>query len=494
MSSKFILNGISTIILVLATALSSLILTRVLGPVLWGQFSQITWLVSLLSLVFSFGLTYTANRYLAYYSNSETDAHRSILILYLLIIQIIIAIVMCSLIILSSDLILELLGWQLSETYIKIASLNIFSLTFLNILIAMVLGLQELTKYLVVAISTGLSAILAALLTAYLHRIEIYFYIISITQLLVGFTLIGKLLIEEMGKIPKPRFILNYPWREILKYTFIVYLALVFDQIVWQRSEMYFLGKLLDSSYSGFYSLGYTITLYVIGTVPIAITGLLTPIFTSTSTSSKKKLLVVFSEINAYLIILITPLSLGLFVVAPNLINLLFGEAFAPTIAVIRILTVSTSLGVFTKPVASLMHAMNYPQILLASSIIVAPINLILGFILVPKYQANGAAYANLISQFLAGLTMILFSIRKIHIEYELVTIWKSLFSGLTCSLVAWSVSGLFGNTIVGLLFSIISGGITYTCILFLLREKHTIAFVSKTKSLSKELLHTVSI
>ena len=297
-----------------------------------------------------------------------------------------------------------------------------------------------------------------------------------------------------MGKIPKPRFILNYPWREILKYTFIVYLALVFDQIVWQRSEMYFLGKLLDSSYSGFYSLGYTITLYVIGTVPIAITGLLTPIFTSTSTSSKKKLLVVFSEINAYLIILITPLSLGLFVVAPNLINLLFGEAFAPTIAVIRILTVSTSLGVFTKPVASLMHAMNYPQILLASSIIVAPINLILGFILVPKYQANGAAYANLISQFLAGLTMILFSIRKIHIEYELVTIWKSLFSGLTCSLVAWSVSGLFGNTIVGLLFSIISGGITYTCILFLLREKHTIAFVSKTKSLSKELLHTVSI
>ena len=401
---------------------------------------------------------------------------------------------MCSLIFLSTDLILGFLGWQLDELYIKIASLNIFSLTFLNIVIAMVLGLQELTKYLVVAISTGLSAILAALLSAYLHRIDLYFYIISITQLLVGFTLIGKLFEEEIGKILKPRFFLDYPWREIIKYTFVVYLALVFDQIVWQRSEMYFLGKLVDSSYSGFYSLGYTITLYVIGTVPIAITGLLTPIFTANSTSSKQKLADVFSETAAYLILLITPLSLGLFVEAPNLINLLFGEAFTPTIAVIRILTVSTSLGVFTKPFASLMHALNYPQILLASSMIVAPINLILGFTLVPKYQASGAAYANLISQFMAGFILILFSIGKISIKYEFVTIWKSLFSALSCCFVAWSVSGLFRNTIVGLLFSIVSGGITYTCILFLLREKHIITFVSKTKSLSKEFLHTISI
>ncbi|HUW94311.1 MAG TPA: hypothetical protein VMW58_00845 [Anaerolineae bacterium] len=68
-------------------------------------------------------------------------------------------------------------------------------------------------------------------------------------------------------------------WRPMIRYSRLVLLTTLADQVIWQRPEVFFFGQLADPAQSGYYSPAYTIAGIAVGTVRTALTGTLTAQF-----------------------------------------------------------------------------------------------------------------------------------------------------------------------------------------------------------------------
>ncbi|MDG5789308.1 flippase [Evansella sp. AB-P1] len=101
-------------------------------------------------------------------------------------------------------------------------------------------------------------------------------------------------------------------------------------------------------------------------------------------------------------IMALASIIIGLF--APYLISLLYGIEFAGSGSVLRILLPGVILITVSKILHPDLAARGYPLYALRVFIITLVINLILNFILIPKYGINGAALASTLSYFFAGI------------------------------------------------------------------------------------------
>ena len=137
----------------------------------------------------------------------------------------------------------------------------------------------------------------------------------------------------------------------------------------------------------------------------------------------------------SFMLILYLPLSIGLFMTAPQLIPLFCGNAYMPSIMTLQILapltlflSISGILG------TRVLYAQNLENIVILSTAIGASLNFILNLILIPRLDQNGAAIASVIAEFFVTFSMLLLSRRYIRIY---LFTKQNLFV-LLCSAIMW--------------------------------------------------------
>jgi O-antigen/teichoic acid export membrane protein len=146
LSRKFFYNGIADCALLFAGIVSSVVLTRLLGPDRWGQYSQMTWLINFSAMLAGFGLTYTSMRFIANLSGANDKANLKLLVKWMLIAQLLLALLSSVLVFLFSDRLIALTGWQVNSSLVRVTSFGIFSYTLLQLGNAMLRGLQGSTS------------------------------------------------------------------------------------------------------------------------------------------------------------------------------------------------------------------------------------------------------------------------------------------------------------------------------------------------------------
>jgi O-antigen/teichoic acid export membrane protein len=264
-------------------------------------------------------------------------------------------------------------------------------------------------------------------------------------------------------------------WHYAMKYSRVMFISVLLEQVVWQKSEIFFLAQLKDPSESGYYGLAYTISYLAIGTIPAAITGTLTPIFSSLADSNHSaKISHSYKRYFSFLNLMILPLAFGLCIISPYLLETLYGNSYLAAAPALRLLAISSAVGMYTRPSVSVIHAFNKPKVFAIANMLALPVDLGLAWRLVPVMGSQGAAVANLAAQTTAAVVIIGYTSISVGLRYDFNSISRSLISTVLCCMVAWLVVEAAATSLLIVLLAVILGAITYMVALVCLRDRPT--------------------
>jgi O-antigen/teichoic acid export membrane protein len=200
------------------------------------------------------------------------------------------------------------------------------------------------------------------------------------------------------------------------RYNLALAALILMDVIVWQRSELLFLGRLSNAAEVSFYAVPFALTERVADLIPGAVLGVLLPgLAYAQASADPTRFASVFGEALRYLGLLTVPIAIGGIVLAPFVVGLLYGPGFAPAAIVLQILFVSVVFGVLGQASRSALLGMEAQGRLLKTGLAAAVLSIALDLVLIPRWGAAGAAIANTIVQSTWALTIFIPLWRDLH-------------------------------------------------------------------------------
>ena len=160
------------------------------------------------------------------------------------------------------------------------------------------------------------------------------------------------------------------------------------------------------------------------------------------------------------------PATVGLFILAPEAIDLLFGAAFLPAVLTLRILSILII-------VFSFGNLMCYQMMICSGNENVhvkilgcaAVINVVLNAILIPVYQHNGAAIASVIAELFINILECVYFARRLQIKYEWNVIGQSIFSSGIMGASLFIAKRFSNGTIISFVCCVGIGLLVYLCV-----------------------------
>jgi O-antigen/teichoic acid export membrane protein len=255
--------------------------------------------------------------------------------------------------------------------------------------------------------------------------------------------------------------------KTLTNYSSSVFVVLIMDIIVWQRSEIFFLNIFGLTSDVGYYSLAYSFSSITISAIPAALSSVLMPALTErwgardlhwmrTIYLSSMKMMVLFSM----------PLCIGGIVLSKPIISLLYGVDYIKAAYVLPFLLLSATMMLVASPASSALYAMHRPDLLAKIGAFLATMNICLAYYLVSKYGIFGAAIANLLVQTIGSVVTIHLSGKLLRVKHAFASYSLVAIAGLICGIIAFSTNFVIPG-IIGLVCGILFGATVYIVLLF---------------------------
>jgi O-antigen/teichoic acid export membrane protein len=202
------------------------------------------------------------------------------------------------------------------------------------------------------------------------------------------------------------------------RYNLALAALILLDVIVWQRSELLFLGRFSNTVEVSFYAVPFALTERVVDLIPGALLGVLLPgLAFAQASSDPSRVGVVFAEALRYLAILTLPITIIGIALAPVVIHLLYGDGFGGATIVLQILLVAVVFGVMGQASRSALLGMEAQGRLLKTGVVAAALSIALDLLLIPRWGAVGAAIANTTVQGTWALAIFVPLWRRLHGE-----------------------------------------------------------------------------
>lgn len=222
-------------------------------------------------------------------------------------------------------------------------------------------------------------------------------------------------------------------WKYLLKQClpFIAGYALF---IIYYRIDILMLSKIQGNSAVGLYSAAYKITDPLLF-VPGALASTMMPIMSKQYHENISKLRNIYSLCSKYILQLMLPITIGLFLLSTEIIELLYTDDYFYSILTLQILSLTLIFNSINSIQSSLLTASDRQKMNTISVGICCLINVALNMLLIPIHSYNGAAIATLISVillFFIESTFIFKSFSFLPLNGEsLKIIFSSLLMGL---------------------------------------------------------------
>ena len=182
------------------------------------------------------------------------------------------------------------------------------------------------------------------------------------------------------------------------------------------------------------------------------------------------------------LMLVAIPASIGLSVMAKNVILLLSGKEFLDAVSVMRIInpliivvSISNFIGV------QLFMPLGKEKWTLISDIIGACINIIFNFIFITKFGAAGAAIASLFAELAVTTIQIILARRYISVKKIFVVIAKYMIPSLIMDVIVSIIQVFVKSVIVAFFSGLIAGVATYLVLLVIMKNEW-IGYILKRK------------
>lgn len=215
-----------------------------------------------------------------------------------------------------------------------------------------------------------------------------------------------------------------------------------------------FIGAYLASNYAGYYTNASAIArLPLIVSMSVATSAL--PAASEAFSLQNKELLTKYiHQSYRYVILLVLPLCVGTAVFASPILGLLFGSEYTLGAVALQILVLGMLCFAVYTISASITQGLGKPVIPMIALIIGVIIQTVFSYLLVPRYDINGAALATSISTAFIMIVCIVYTHKVSGVKFRTAAFLKiliaSLIMGAVCMLVPKTYWGIFVGVAVG--------------------------------------------
>lgn len=176
-----------------------------------------------------------------------------------------------------------------------------------------------------------------------------------------------------------------------------------------------------------------------------------------------------YFRMNKFVIFVIFPVSILLFIFSRSIMSIWLGEEFAQkSTLTLQILSIAYFVGSLSAPPVTTAEALGRPGIPAFFAVVSGVINLTAALVLIPRYGIEGAAWALLIN-FLAQVPIFIIVVNERIIKVSSIKLFsdsylRPLFSGGLAALVAYKLLArmFVGDNFVNLAFGIIVFSLLY--------------------------------
>lgn len=167
------------------------------------------------------------------------------------------------------------------------------------------------------------------------------------------------------------------------------------------------------------------------------------------------------------------PLSVGLFLCAPNMVPWFFGSDFLPAIPLLQILSILVVvIGLSNVTGIQYLVPTRQEKYYTISVITGAVVNLILNIFLIAKYQAVGAAIASVIAEMTVTLTQLIFIRKEISIFAILAQGVKYFIAVILMTVILEPMMIFLSPSVINTILMVLAGMFVYIGTLLITRDK----------------------
>lgn len=164
-------------------------------------------------------------------------------------------------------------------------------------------------------------------------------------------------------------------------------------------ADVVLLARMAGEHAVGLYSAGNKLML-ALNIIPAALSASVYPALSALVVSDEHRVAPMIAKALIFLSLVALPLSVGIGITAPSLVSFFYGDAYMPTIHILRVLSVGLSFSFLSFPVGSLIAAQDRQHVNTVIFGIAAVVSIAANVIFIPLFSAVGSAIA-------ATLTMI---------------------------------------------------------------------------------------
>jgi len=381
----------------------NILIARILQPRQMGYYSYFVWLIGFLSTIILLGVPNTLTKYISQYYSKEKEKIKDIF-------WSLAKIVIISFFITNFAVIVYLFFSDKSFHFLIYVFLGVTILVVNAIFRSIVVGLENFKAVaLATLISFLLQIFLVIVVLRYIPLWQMMVWIILTCQI-ISTILFFIFIRKEIKFFLKPDKILSEEIYKVYKYLLYISLSMLINAIVWERSEIFFLKIFSVPEDLAFYSIAFTLA-YLPNRI-LTFGNVLLP-FMSRMYSEKEvpTLASYYTQITDVVSFFLIPVYVFIFAYSFVIIKFLYGVKYLPVVDIFKILIFASLISGIATVGSAYVQAIEKTDVIFKIGIFIAIVNILLDFLLIPKYKSVGAAYANSISQILGcfiGTTYIL--------------------------------------------------------------------------------------
>jgi O-antigen/teichoic acid export membrane protein len=414
----------------------SVILARGLGPALMGNLSYVTWAERTLTAVATLGYTFATVRYTAE-AFARGDVTRAGGLVRLFMRR---RLVMTALITLvAAPLVLAFAAAELRAPLLVVVA-TLFLITIEGIYTHALQGAQ---RYDVTArtstIKMGLQLVVAVVAIRLGAGLALLMAGMALTLLVSCLIQRHRVQAIYAGSVAAPPAPMT---RDVRAYLLPLSVVAVLDAIVWDRSEVFFLGLYASSEDIAFYSLAFGLATRIM-IIPAIAVGALLPAFSALhGHGDSEDFGRLYRSVLRYVALVGAPLAAMVAALAPSIIVWLYGDAYLPAAPLVGVLAAVALLSALRQVAWAALRGVGDRRCALTATAVAAVVNVALAIALIPRWGTVGAVVANAAAQ-ITATTWAFAGMAYIHgARFPGLDVGKTVVAGLLAWLVAWELAG----------------------------------------------------
>ena len=274
--------------------------------------------------------------------------------------------------------------------------------------------------------------------------------------------------------------------RRHLKPVFLI-ACIIFLSSIYNKIDVTMLNLMTTDEAVGFYSYAQK-TINMVLAIASAVTAALLPRLSYYYDNDKEGFYRLLDKGFQILCVMTLPLSVGMFLVASQAVDFLYGEAFAPTSLTIQLMCPLILIKGFGDLFCyQLVYSTKSEKIILPASASASVINIIVNIVLIPILQQNGAVIASVFSEFATNAIQFIYMKKKIKFRINGKALVTGIFSTVIMAACVFLLKQLRLPIIISLCIEVFGGALVYLAVNVAMRNSLIYEIIGKVKG---KLLH----